>query len=92
MDLLQYLPDDSRSWIQSYIELVGMDRLTEYYDKVFIELYEMLPGESFRVLEKVSPENYGLFMKCVYSCLCEFDLYDICSYYIEEQGTVILRR
>ena len=84
MDLLQYLPDDSRSWIQSYIELVGMERLTEYYDKVFIELYEMLPGESFRVLEKVSPENY--------SCLCEFDLYDICSYYIEEQGTVILRR
>ena len=80
MDLLQYLPDDSRSWIQSYIELVGMERLTEYYDKVF------------RVLEKVSPENYGLFMKCVYSCLCEFDLYDICSYYIEEQGTVILRR
>ena len=75
MDLLQYLPDDSRSWIQSYIELVGMERLTEYYDKVFIDLYEMLPGESFRVLEKVSPENYGLFMKCVYSCLCEFDLY-----------------
>ena len=65
-----------------------MERLTEYYDKVFIDLYEMLPGES----EKVSPENYGLFMKCVYSCLCEFDLYDICSYYIEEQGTVILRR
>jgi hypothetical protein len=52
MDLLQYLPDDSRSWIQSYIELVGMERLTEYYDKVFIELYEMLPGESFRYLKR----------------------------------------
>ncbi|OKZ08498.1 hypothetical protein [Bacteroides stercorirosoris] len=92
MDLLQYFPDDCQSWISSYIELMGVERLTEYYNKVLIRLYDMQPGESFRVLEKVSPENYDLFMKCVYSCLCAFDLYGIYSYYIEEQGTVILRR
>jgi hypothetical protein len=92
MDLLQYLPDDNQSWIPPYVELMGVERLTEYYNKVFIWLYEMQPGESFRVLEKVRPENYDLFMKCVYSCLCAFDLYGIYSYHIEEQGTVILRR
>lgn len=69
-----------------------MDGLARYYDKVFIMLYEMQPGESFRIIEKVSPENYALFMKCVYSVLFEFDKYAVGSYYIEEQGTVILRR
>lgn len=92
MDLLQYLPDDNQSWIPSFIESIGIEKLTEYYDKVFIRLYNLQPGESFRILEKVRPENYDLFMKCVYSCLCEFDAYGIHSYYIEEQGTVILRR
>lgn len=92
MDLFQYFPDNSQSWIPSYIESMGMEKLAEYYNKVFIRLYGMQPGESFRVLEKVSPENYDLFMKCVYSCLCEFDLYGVHSYYLEEQGTVIFRR
>ena len=63
MDLLQYFPDNNQSWIPSYIESMGMEKLAEYYNKVFIRLYGMQPGESFRVLEKVSPENYDLFMK-----------------------------
>lgn len=92
MDLLQYLPNDNQSWIPPYVDSMGMDQLAQYYDKVFITLYEMQPGDSFRVTEKVAPVNYDLFMKCVYSVLCEFDTYGIHSYYIEEQGTVILRR
>lgn len=92
MNLLQYLPDDNQSWIVPYAKSMGMDRLAEYYDKVFIMLYEMQPGESFRVTEKVAPKNYDLFMKCVYSVLCEFAQYGIYDHHIEEQGTVILRR
>lgn len=91
MNLLQHLPNDNQSWIPAYEEQMGIDRLAKYYDKVFTMLYEMQPGESFRIIEKVSPENYALFMKCVYSVLCEFGKYGIGSYYIEEQGTVILR-
>lgn len=92
MNLLHHLPDDSQSWIAAYEKQMGMDRLVKYYDKVFIMLYEMQPGESFRITEKVAPANYDLFMKCVYSVLCEFGKYGVGSYYIEEQGTVILRR
>lgn len=91
MNLLQYLPDDNQSWIPRYAESMGMDKLKEYYNKVFLMLESMQPGETFRVTEKVHPDNYDLFMKCVYSCLHEFGEYGIYSYYIEEQGTVILR-
>lgn len=92
MNLLHHLTNDNQSWIPAYEEQMGIGRLAKYYDKVFIMLYEMQPGESFQVTEKVSPENYDLFMKCVYSVLCELSKYGIGSYYIEEQGTVILRR
>ena len=92
MDLFQYFPDNNQSWIQPYADTMGWDRLAAYYDKIWLMLYDMPPGHTFRVLEEVSPGNYDLFMKCVYTILCEFETYGICSYYIEEQGALILRR
>lgn len=92
MNLLQYFPDNNQTWIQPYADSIGWDKLVAYYDKIWLMLYNMQRGHIFRVLEEVSPNNYDLFMKCVYTILCEFDTYGIYSYYIEEQGTVILRR
>lgn len=92
MNLLQYFPDNNQDWIRQYADSMGWDKLAAYYNKVWLMLHDMRPGHTFRILEEVSPDNYDLFMKCVYTALCEFDTYGIYSYYIEEQGTVILRR
>lgn len=92
MDLLQYFPKNNQEWIQDYVDSMGWIKLMAYYSKVWLMLYNLQPGHTFRVLEEVIPDNYDLFMKCVYTILCEFDTYGISSYYIEEQGTVILRR
>lgn len=91
MNLLQYIPDDN-TWMQRYADSMGWNELSEYYDKVWLMLYDMQPGHTFRVLDEVHPKNYDLFMKCVDATLEEFGTYGIHSYYIEEQGAVILRR
>lgn len=92
MDLLQYLPDNNQSWIRPYADSIGWERLIAYYDKISLMLHNMRTGDTFRVLERVMPENYDLFIKCVYTILCEFAGYGIYDYHIEEQGTIILRR
>lgn len=92
MNLLQYLPDNNQSWIQHYADSMGWEKLIAYYDKISLVLYNMQPGDVFRVLEKVDPQNYDLFIKCIYTILCEFAGYGMYGYHIEEQGTIILRR
>lgn len=91
VDLFKHIPDNN-DWIQAYAQSMGWDKLTAYYDKVWLMLYEMQPGHTFRVLEEVKPDNYDLFIKCVVAALEEFRSYGIGNYHIEEQGTVILRR
>lgn len=92
MDLIQYYPQDNRTWIQPYADSMGWDKLVDYYRRIWLMLYDMQPGQSFHVLDRVSPHNYDLFAKCVYTVLCEFDTCGIGNYYIEQQGTVIIRR
>lgn len=91
MNLLQHISDDN-AWMRRYADSIGWDELAKYYDKVWLMLYDMRPGYVFRVLDEVHPKNYDLFMKCVGAAIEELDAYGIHSYYIEEQGTVILRR
>ncbi len=91
MNMLQYMPENN-AWMKRYADCMGWDELAKYYDKVWLMLYDMRPGHTFRVLDEVHPKNYDLFMKCVDTALEELNAYGIHSYYIEEQGTVILRR
>lgn len=61
MDLTHLLPDDARSWIPTYEERMGWERLKEYYDRVFLRLERMRPGEKLVVWQEVVSDNYDLF-------------------------------
>ena len=92
MDFTLFLPDDARSWIPSYAERIGWDKLREYYNRVFIRLERMCPGERLIVYKEVNPENYDLFLHCAYTAVCELQSMDIQSYYFDEDATVITRQ
>lgn len=93
MDLTHHIPVD-QAWIQEYARRIGWDALTAYYDRVFLMLLSLPAGAEFKILDKVNPEHYDLFIKCVVAAMPEvaratcFDK----SYYIEQQATVILVR
>lgn len=61
MDLTHLLPDDARSWIPTYADRMGWEKLKEYYDRVFLRLERMRPGEKLVVWQEVVPDNYDLF-------------------------------
>ena len=92
MDFTLFLPDDARSWIPSYAARIGWDKLREYYNRVFIRLERMCPGERLIVYKEVNPENYDLFLHCAYTAVCELQSMDIQSYYFDEDATVITRQ
>lgn len=69
---------------------MGEDELREYYDKVFIRLYDMKPGEQFDITQEVNPDNYDLFVKCVSTCFNELAVYGLCGYHLEDN--IILKR
>lgn len=89
-DLRQYIPSDKR-WIQEMSDLMGEEQLKEYYNRVFIRMCSMNHHGSIHVLQEVCPENYNLFIKCVCTCISEFQSYDIYEYCLEENATVIYR-
>lgn len=92
MDLTPYLPDDARSWIPAYAERMGWDKLTEYYDRVFLRLERMRPGNRLAVLQEVLPANYDLFLHCAYTAACELERMGVSAYYFDDQATVITRQ
>ena len=90
-DLRQYIPSDNRSWIQAMYDLLGEEKLIEYYDRVFIRMYSMKHCDYICILQEVAPENYNLFIKCVCACISELISYEIYDYHLEENATVIYR-
>lgn len=90
-DLSQYIPDTNRSWIKDMSERLGENVLVEYYNRVFIRMFNMKHQEFLYVLEEVSPENYELFIKCVYTCMNELAGYGMNDYHLENNATVIYR-
>lgn len=92
MNLTNHLPDDARSWIPTYADRMGWDKLKEYYDRVFLRLERMRPGEKLVVWQEVVPNNYDLFLHCAYTAICELQSYGISSYYFDDQATVITRQ
>lgn len=90
LDLTQHLPQDDL-WMDDYAATMGWEALRGYYDRVFLRLMQMCPGEELHVAREVRPENYDLFLKCVCAALRELHSLDIYDWHIEQRGTVILR-
>lgn len=90
LDLTQHLPQDDL-WMDDYAATMGWEALCGYYDRVFLRLMQMCPGEELHVAREVRPENYDLFLKCACTALRELHSLDIYDWHIEQRGTVILR-
>ena len=86
MDLTNHLPDPA------YAERLGWDKLTEYYDRVFLRLERMRPGDKLVVWQEVAPKNYDLFLHCAYTAIYELQSMNVHAYYFDEQATVITRQ
>lgn len=90
VDFKQYIPDDDRAWIMEYYDRLGVKGLIEYYNKIFVRLFDMEPGDELDIVQIVSPDNYDLFIKCVVTCFAELASYGMCEYYLEDG--IILKR
>lgn len=90
-NLTQYIPKTNRGWIEEMSSRIGQEYLYEYYNRVFLRMFEMKHRESLYILEEVSPENYELFIKCVYTCMSELATYGMNDYHLENNATVVYR-
>lgn len=90
VDFQIYIPDDGRAWIKEYFEKVGEQELRDYYNKVFVCLFDMKAGDELNIVDIVSPENYDLFIKCVVTSFSELASYGMCGYHLEDG--IILKR
>ncbi len=90
MDLTQHLPQDD-SWMEEYASRLGWTDLSRYYDRVFLRLLQMLPGEVLHVAQEVRPDNYDLFLKCACTAIRELHGMDIWSWRVDRLGTIIIR-
>ena len=90
LDLTQHLPQDDL-WMDEYAATMGWEALCGYYDRVFLRLMQMCPGEELHVAREVRPENYDLFLKCACTAIRELPFLFFGAWHIEQRGTVILR-
>ena len=89
INVQQYIPEPGNTWIKDYFEKMG-DELIQYYNKVFMHLYEMKPGDQFDIEKMVDPQNYDLFIKCLILVINELYSYGLTNFFLE--GTLVLRR
>ena len=91
-DLTPYLSPDT-SWIAPCAKRMGWDALTAYYDRVMLRLLLMERGEELHVTREVRPDNRPLFLRCACLAIGELQRIDPWStYYIEDRGTLILKK
>lgn len=90
MNLKEYIPKD-KTWLDSMAEEIGWEHLGEYYNRVFLLLYEMRRGTYFSIVDKVAPDNYRLFMGCLIIVMTELASYGIHDFTLEAEATIIHR-
>ena len=90
MNLKEYIPKD-KTWLDSMAEEIGWEYLGEYYNRVFLLLYEMRRGAYFSIVDKVAPANYRLFMGCLIIVMTELASYGIYDFTLEAEATIIHR-
>lgn len=90
LDLTQHLPQDDH-WMDDYAARLGWDTVCHYYNRVFVRLLMMQPGEELHVAEVVKPDNYDLFLKCACTAIRELNLLEPYAWSVEQRGTIILK-
>ncbi|MDR0939947.1 MAG: hypothetical protein LBN29_11480 [Mediterranea sp.] len=65
VDLTPYAPSDY-SWWPDYAERYGEKWLRDYCDRLFVRLLRMERRSCLKVIDMVRPENYDVFVKCLY--------------------------
>lgn len=90
MGLKEYIPED-KTWLNRMAEEIGWEHLGEYYNRVFLLLYEMRHGASFSIVDKVAPDNYRLFMGCLIIVMTELASYGIHDFTLESDATIVHR-
>lgn len=91
LDLTQHLPQDDR-WTDDYAARLGWEALCRYYDRVFLRLLAMKPGEELHVARECRPDNYDLFLKCACTAIRELHgMKERGTWHVEQRGTIIRR-
>ena len=90
MNLKEYIPKD-KTWLNSMAEEIGWEHLGEYYNRVFLLLYEMRYGAFFSIVDRVAPDNYRLFMGCLICAMTELASYGIHDFTLESDATIVHR-
>lgn len=90
MGLKEYIPED-KTWLSRTAGEIGWEHLGEYYNRVFLLLYEMKYGAYFSIVDRVSPDNYALFMGCLICVMTELASYGIYDFTLEEDASIIHR-
>ena len=90
MGLKQYIPED-KTWLNRMAEEIGWEHLGEYYNRVFLLLYEMRHGAYFSIVDRVAPVNYPLFMGCLICVMTELASYGTHDFCLENDATIVRR-
>lgn len=90
MGLKEYIPED-KTWLNRMADEIGWEHLGEYYNRVFLLLYEMKCGTRFSIVDRVAPDNYPLFMGCLIIAMTELASYGIYDILLEADATIVHR-
>ena len=90
LDLTRHLPQDDQ-WADDYAARLGWEEVCRYYNRVFLRLLGMQPGEELHVLQEVRPDNYDLFLKCACTAIRELHGLGLWAWHVEQRGTLIRR-
>lgn len=90
MEPKAFIPD-SKAWLNRMAEEIGWEHLGEYYNRVFLLLYNMRHGASFSIVDRVAPDNYRLFMGCLICVMTELASYGIHDFTLESDSTIVHR-
>ncbi len=66
----------------------------DYYNRIYVLLYELPPGGTFDILCRVAPKNYRKFFCCAYCAMCELIRTrpnDPVLYFADKESTIIRR-
>ena len=90
MNLKEYIPED-KTWLNRMAEEIGWEHLGEYYNRVFLLLYEMRHGAFFSIVDRVAPDNYRLSIGCLICVMTELASYGIHDFTLESDTTIVRR-
>lgn len=89
INLTKYIPKN-KDWMKEAFNTMGEEKFGEYYNRIFLRLYDMKKGEWMNIVSEVKPDNYSIFINCLCAVIDEMASYDI-MFSLEEQATMVRR-